>query len=78
MGRFESKFLKSWEFNPLVRYHYIDDVFLNWTHGWEKVESFSDELIYYYYFIIKLIQEFNNGHIPLLDRQSYSKYVEKN
>ena len=70
MDRFGSEFLKPWEFNPLVRYHYRDNVFFIWTHGWEKVESFSDDLNKHDPNIKSVDKfKFNNRRILFLDEE---------
>ena len=44
MDKLENDFLKSQELTPLLRYRYIDNVFLIWTHGEEKLASFLNDL----------------------------------
>lgn len=44
MGRLENNFLSSQELLPLCFYRFIDDIFMIWTHGQEKLETFLTNL----------------------------------
>ena len=65
MDKIETNFLTQ-EFKLLVCFRYIDDVFLIWTHGKEKLEEFLKDFNNYHP-NIKLIHEFNKESIPFLD-----------
>ena len=43
MYEIETKFLETQEFQPLVWFRYIDDVFFIWTHGPDELVSFMAE-----------------------------------
>ena len=43
MDEIETKFLEIQEFQPLVWFRYIDDVFFIWTHGPDELVSFMAE-----------------------------------
>ena len=65
MDKIETNFLTQ-EFKLLVCFRYIDDVFLIWTHGKEKLEEFLKDFNNYHP-NIKLTHEFNKESIPFLD-----------
>ena len=44
MDDVEISFLETQEMTPLVWFRYVDDVFLIWTHGQDKLDSFLEEL----------------------------------
>ena len=44
MDEVETEFLKSWELQPFLWLHYIDDIFFIWTHGTQELDSFLNEL----------------------------------
>ena len=50
----------------MVCFRYIDDGFLIWTHGKEKLEEFLKDFNKYHP-NIKLTHEFNKESIPFLD-----------
>ena len=45
MEEVETEVLKSQELQPFLWLHYIDDIFLIWTHGEEKLTQFLNELL---------------------------------
>ena len=48
MGDLEERILQNCSFKPLVWWRYIDDIFLLWQHGEEKLKEFLDILNRYY------------------------------
>ena len=48
MDEIEINFLQTQEFQPLVWFRYIDDVFFIWTHGPDKLVSFMTEFNNYH------------------------------
>ena len=66
MDEIETKFLETQEFQPLVWFRYIDDVFFIWTHGPDKLVSFMTEFNNYHS-NGKFTYELNKENITLLD-----------
>ena len=48
MDEIETNFLQTQEFQPLVLFRYIDDVFFIWTHGPDKLVSYMTEFNNYH------------------------------
>ena len=48
MGDLEERILQNCSFKPLVWWKYIDDIFLFWRHGEEKLKEFLDILNRYH------------------------------
>ena len=40
MDRFETKALANWPLKPLIWLRFIDDIFMIWTHGEDKLDEF--------------------------------------
>ena len=66
MDEIETKFLQTQEFQPLVWFRYIDDVFFISTHGPYKLVSFVTEFDNYHP-NIKFTYESNKENITFLD-----------
>ena len=66
MDEIETKFLETKEFQPLVLFKYIDNVFFIWTHGPDKLVSFMTEFNNYHP-NIKFTYESNKESITFLD-----------
>ena len=66
MDEIEIKFLQTQEFQSLVWFRYIDNVFFIWTHGLDKLVSFMTEFNNYHP-NIKFTYESNKGNITFLD-----------
>ena len=66
MDEIETNFLQTQEFQPLVWFRYIDDVFFIWTHGPDKLVSFMTEFNNYHP-NIKFTYESNKENITCLD-----------
>ena len=66
MDEIETKFLQTQEFQPLVWFRYIDDVFFIWTHSPDKLVSFMTEFDNYNP-NIKFTYESNKENITFLD-----------
>ena len=63
---FMDEFLETQEFQPLVWFRYIDDVFFIWTHGPDKLVSFMTEFNNYHP-NIKFTYESNKENITFLE-----------
>ncbi len=44
MGDFESKHIYTYHKQPFMWYHFIDDMFIIWTHGLPELEKFISRL----------------------------------
>ena len=44
MGKFEQDFLRNVSFQPLLWKRFIDDIFMIWTHGEDKFNSFFEKI----------------------------------
>ena len=44
MDQVETQFLQTQQFQPLLWFRYIDDIFSIWTHGKEHLELFLNDL----------------------------------
>ena len=65
MDEIETKFLQTQEFQPLLWFRYIDDVFFIWNHGPDKLVSFMTEFNNYHC-NIKFTNESNKENIMFL------------
>ena len=66
MDEIGTKLLEAQEFQPLVWFRYIDDVFFIWTHGPDKLVSFMTEFNNYHP-NVKFTYESNKENITFLD-----------
>ena len=66
MDKIETSFLETQEMKPLVWIRYKDDVFLFWTHGQEKLNSFLEELNRYNSYL-NFTYESSKTSIPFLE-----------
>ena len=66
MGKFEQEALASAPQSPLIWWRYIDDIFLLWTHGEDKLNNFITYLNNLYP-IIKFTSSFSYNEISFLD-----------
>ena len=66
MGNFEQKALAAATHSPLIWWSYIDDIFLLWTHGEEKLNNFITYLNNLHP-TIKFTSSFSYKEIPFLD-----------
>ena len=66
MGDLEERILKDWSFKPLVWWRYIDDIFLLWQHGEEKLKEFQD-ILNRYHPGIKFTSTYSRERIDFLD-----------
>ena len=66
MGEFEKKALEGYVDKPFLWFRYIDDIFMVWTHGNEKLDSFITYLNSIHP-TIKLTSERSTTSIPFLD-----------
>ena len=64
MDKVETEFLKTQEKTPLLWFRYID-IFFNWTHGKEQLETFLQELNNFNP-DLKFTYESNEKEIPFL------------
>ena len=67
MDEIETNFLQTQEFQTLVWFRYIDNVFFIWTHGPDKLVSFMTEFNNYHPNNIKFTYESNIENITFLD-----------
>ena len=65
MDEIDPKFLQIQEFQPLVWFRYIDDVFFIWTHDPDKLVSFMTKFNSYHP-NINFIYESNKENITFL------------
>ena len=65
MDKIETSFLETKEMKSLVWFLYKDDVFLFWTHGQEKLDSFLEELNRYNSYL-KFTYKSSKTSIPFL------------
>ena len=65
-GGLEERILQNCSFKPLVRRRYIDDIFLLWQHGEEKLKEFLD-IFNRYHPSIKFISKYSRKWIDFLD-----------
>ena len=66
MDQIETNFLQTQEFQHLVWFRYIEDVFFIWIHGPNKLVSFTTEFNNYHP-NIKFTYELNKENITFLD-----------
>ena len=66
MDEIKTKFLQTQEFQPLVWFRHIEDVFFIWTHGTDKLVSFMTKLNNYHP-NIKFTYESNKENITFLN-----------
>ena len=66
MGDLEEKFLAQFPLKPYLWLRYIDDIFMVWTHGEDKLEHFINH-INSLQSTIKFTHEFSKSHISFLD-----------
>ena len=66
MGDLEEKLLAQVPLKPYLWWRYIDDIFMVWTHGEDKLEDFINH-INSLHSTIKFTHEFSKSHISFLD-----------
>ena len=44
MAELEEKFLSGYPYKPLAYYRYIDDIFINWSHGLDLLHNFINSI----------------------------------
>ena len=66
MDQVEIEFLETQQHKSLVSFRYIDDVFITWSNGKEKLSSFYEDLNKLHP-NIKLCHEVNKESIHFLD-----------
>ena len=66
MGDLEEKLLAQFPLKPYLWWRYIDDIFLVWTHGEDKLEDFINH-INSLHSTIKFTHEFSKSHVSFLD-----------
>ena len=84
MDRFERKALSNWPLKPLIWLRFIDDIFMIWTHGEDKLNEFIQYLNSIHP-TIKLTHELSHSQIDFLDttfkvndsQQLYTTLYEK-
>ena len=68
VGDLEERFQQNCSFKPLVWWRYIDDIFLLWHHGEEKLKEFLD-ILNRYHPSIKLTSKCSRERIDFLDAE---------
>ena len=66
MGIFENSFLETCSYRPWVWWQFLDDIFMIWLHGRERLDEFLLTLNSYRK-SIKFTWEIGNGKISFLD-----------
>ena len=66
MGDLEEKLLAQFPLKPYLWWRYIEDIFMVWTHGEEKLEDFINH-INSLQSTIKFTHDFSKSHISFLD-----------
>ena len=66
MGDLEEKLLAQFPLKPYLWWRYIDDIFMVWTHGEDKLEDFINH-INSFHSTIKFTHEFSRSHISFLN-----------
>ena len=66
MGDLEEKLLEQFPLKPYLWCRYIDDIFMVWTQGEDKLEDFINH-INSLHSTIKFTHEFSKSHISFLD-----------
>ena len=66
LAELEEKFIESRELKPEVWFRYIDDIFMIWTHGEEKLKEFLADLNRFHD-TIKFTSEFSKKTVNFLD-----------
>ena len=66
MDRFETKALINWPLKPLLWLRFIDDIFMIWTHGEDKLQEFITYLNGIHP-SIKFTHEYSTTHLNILD-----------
>ena len=66
MGKFEENALADASHSPLIWWHFIDDIFLLWTHGEDLLNSFITYLNNLHP-TIKFTSSFSHSEISFLD-----------
>ena len=66
MGDLEEKLLTQFPLKPYLWWRYIDDIFMVWTHGEDKLQDFINH-INSLHSTIKFTHEFSKSHISFLD-----------
>ena len=66
MDRFETRALSNCPLKPLIWLRFIDDIFMIWTHGKDKLNGFTQYLNSIHP-TIKFTHELSHSHIDFLD-----------
>ena len=72
MDVLETNFLDTQQLKPFTWWHFIDDIFMVWTHGEPTLHSFIQKLNTYHH-TIKFTFEFSPEQITFLDTRVYIK-----
>ena len=67
MAQFEQEALESSTHKPKVWYRYVDDTFVIWPHGMEKLQMFLEHLNSRHNNIKFTMELEDNGSLPFLD-----------
>ena len=66
LAKLEEDFLNQCEYKPTVWYRYIDDIFMVWTHGDEKLKQFLDALNSFHD-TVKFTSDWSRSDVNFLD-----------
>ena len=71
MEEFESRAIEQASFKPKCWYRYVDDIFVIWPHGHDKLQGFLDHLNRLQEKIHFTIETEKDGHLLFLDIDIY-------
>jgi retron-type reverse transcriptase len=73
MENFEIEAIETATHKPACRYRYVDDTFVIWPHGKEKLKDFLNHLNGFDNNIQFTMESEGDGHLPFLDIDVYRK-----
>ena len=73
LAELEEAFLSQCEYKPHIWYRYIDDIFMVWTHGEEKLDEFLNSLNSFHK-TIKFTSDWSKSGVNFLDVQVSLKH----
>jgi hypothetical protein len=73
MEDFEKNAIEQAIYKPICWFRYVDDTFVIWPHGQEKLEDFLNHLNGFHNKIQFTMEKEEKGHLPFLDIYIYRK-----
>ena len=73
MEDFEKKAKEQAAHKPVYWFRYVDDIFIIWPHGQEKLEEFLNHISGLHNKIQFTMEKEEEGHLPFLDIDIYRK-----